>query len=134
MTVHIGKGEVRKDEVNVYDKNGRFIRTIKKGQQYKVYSYVNKQYAIGGDFLAFLKPGMNQEEISATFRFIPLSILLLIIGFLFAYYILLPSLLKFTTSINEKLGMVQTYGALEYFSFVFNTVIPVTILFQQFLD
>ncbi|MED3553254.1 hypothetical protein [Cytobacillus praedii] len=48
MTVHIGKGEVRKDEVNVYDKNGRFIRTIKKGQQYKVYSYDNKRYAIGG--------------------------------------------------------------------------------------
>ncbi|USK57814.1 hypothetical protein LIS82_26695 (plasmid) [Cytobacillus solani] len=34
LTVHIGKGEVRKDEVNVYDKNGRTIRTIKKGQQY----------------------------------------------------------------------------------------------------
>lgn len=82
------------------------------------------------NFLAFLKPGMNQEEVSATFRFIPLSVSLLIIGFLFAYYILLPSLLKFTTSINEKLGMVQTYGALEYFSFVFNTIIPVTILFQ----
>ncbi|MED3554071.1 Ig-like domain-containing protein [Cytobacillus praedii] len=48
VTVHIGKGEVRKDEVNVYDKNGRFIRTIKKGQQYKVYSYDNKRYAIGG--------------------------------------------------------------------------------------
>ncbi|MED3575061.1 hypothetical protein [Cytobacillus praedii] len=48
VTVHIGKGEIRKDEVNVYDKNGRFIRTIKKGQQYKVYSYDNKRYAIGG--------------------------------------------------------------------------------------
>ncbi|MED3575062.1 Ig-like domain-containing protein [Cytobacillus praedii] len=48
VTVHIGKGEVRKDEVNVYDKNGCFIRNIKKGQQYKVYSYDNKRYAIGG--------------------------------------------------------------------------------------
>lgn len=48
VTVHIGKGEVRKKVVNVYDKDGKFIRTIKKGQQYKVYSYNSKRYAIGG--------------------------------------------------------------------------------------
>ncbi|WP_231734930.1 hypothetical protein [Bacillus sp. FJAT-29937] len=48
VTVHIGKGEIRKDEVNVYDKNGRFVRTLKKGQQYKVYSFDNKRYSIGG--------------------------------------------------------------------------------------
>ncbi|QED46997.1 twin-arginine translocase subunit TatC [Cytobacillus dafuensis] len=44
---------------------------------------------------------------------------------------MLPSLLNFTTGVNEKIGMVQAYGALEYFRFVFNTVIPVTVLFQM---
>lgn len=47
-TVHIGKGEVRKDKVNVYDKAGNIVRTLPKGQEYKVYSYDNKRYAIGG--------------------------------------------------------------------------------------
>jgi sec-independent protein translocase protein TatC len=82
------------------------------------------------NLLAFLKPGMTSQEISATFRFIPFSIIMLIIGFLFSYYILFPSLLNFTSIVNEKLGMTQTYGALEYFKFLFNTVIPITILFQ----
>jgi len=54
ITVHIGKGEIKKEQVNVYDKNGRFIRTLKKGQQYKVYSYYNKRYAIGkGEYIDF---------------------------------------------------------------------------------
>ncbi len=33
ISVHIGKGEILKDEVNVFDKNGCFIRSLKKGQQ-----------------------------------------------------------------------------------------------------
>ncbi|MCM3358154.1 hypothetical protein [Psychrobacillus sp. MER TA 171] len=59
ITVHIGKGEVRKDSVNVYDKNGRFIRTIKKGQQYKVYSYDNKRYSIGGGEFIEVQDGVT---------------------------------------------------------------------------
>lgn len=52
ITVHIGKGEVRKKEVNVYDQNGKFLRTIQRGQQYKVYSFNKKRYAIGnGEFI-----------------------------------------------------------------------------------
>lgn len=47
-SVHIGKGEVRKDKVSVYDKEGNVTRTIKKGQQYKVYAYDQNLYSIGG--------------------------------------------------------------------------------------
>lgn len=59
VTVHIGKGEVRKDSVNVYDKNGRFLRTIKKGQQYKVYSYDEKRYSIGGGEFIEVQDGVT---------------------------------------------------------------------------
>lgn len=59
ITVHIGKGEVRKDKVNVYDKNGRFLRTIKKGQQYKVYSYDEKRYSIGGGEFIEVQDGVT---------------------------------------------------------------------------
>ncbi|MER2005897.1 MAG: hypothetical protein ABS939_00475 [Psychrobacillus sp.] len=59
ITVHIGKGEIRKDSVNVYDKNGRFIRTIKKGQQYKVYSYDDKRYSIGGGEFIEVQDGVT---------------------------------------------------------------------------
>ncbi|PLR77937.1 twin-arginine translocase subunit TatC [Bacillus sp. V3-13] len=80
--------------------------------------------------LAFLKPGMTREETVASFRYIPFSIFLLILGFLFSYFILFPSLINFTTIMNEKMEFEQTYGALQYYKFLFNTVIPVTILFQ----
>ncbi len=59
VSVHIGKGEIRKDEVNVYDKNGRFIRTLKKGQQYKVYSYDNNRYSIGGGEYIEIQDGVT---------------------------------------------------------------------------
>lgn len=59
LSIHIGKGEVRKDEVNVYDKDGRFIRTIKKGQQYKVYSYDDNRYAIGGGEFIEVQDGVT---------------------------------------------------------------------------
>ncbi|MEK5209632.1 hypothetical protein MHI40_22110, partial [Psychrobacillus sp. FSL H8-0510] len=59
VSVHIGKGEVRKDSVNVYDKNGRFLRTIKKGQQYKVYSYNDKRYSIGGGEFIEVQDGVT---------------------------------------------------------------------------
>lgn len=51
-TVHIGKGEVRIDSVNVYNKDGKVVRKLKRGQEYKVYSYDDKRYAIGnGEFV-----------------------------------------------------------------------------------
>ncbi|TQR21243.1 cadherin-like beta sandwich domain-containing protein [Psychrobacillus vulpis] len=59
ISLHIGKGEVRKDEVNVYDKDGRFIRTIKKGQEYKVYSYDDNRYAIGGGEFIDVQDGVT---------------------------------------------------------------------------
>lgn len=59
ISIHIGKGEVRKEEVNVYDKDGRFLRTIKKGQEYKVYSYDNNRYAIGGGEFIEVQDGVT---------------------------------------------------------------------------
>lgn len=48
LTVHIGKGEIRLDSVQTQDKNGKALRTLKRGQEYKVYSYDGKRYNIGG--------------------------------------------------------------------------------------
>lgn len=59
ISIYIGKGEVRKEEVNVYDKDGRFLRTIKKGQEYKVYSYDDNRYAIGGGEFIEVQDGVT---------------------------------------------------------------------------
>lgn len=57
--IHVGKGEVRKAKVDVYDKDGKFIRTLKKGQKYKVYSYDNNRYSVGGGEFIKVQDGVT---------------------------------------------------------------------------
>ena len=78
----------------------------------------------------FVKPGLSNEESKGTVIFIPVSFLLFLAGISFSYFLLFPLMLNFMSNINESIGAIETYGMKQYFSFMFNLLIPVGIVFE----
>lgn len=79
---------------------------------------------------AFVKPGLRKEEQKASVRYIPYAFLLFIAGVAFGYYIVFPMTLSFTTAITQSMGLKETYGIQNYFSFMFNLVLPLALVFE----
>mgnify|MGYP001124146513 CR=1 FL=1 len=78
----------------------------------------------------FVGPGLRQQERSAALRYIPYVFLLFVGGGLFAYGVIYPMALAFTTSVNRSMGLQETYGVMQYFGFLFNLILPVALLFE----
>lgn len=78
----------------------------------------------------FVKPGLTEIERKATLRYIPAAVVLFLAGFAFAYFIVFPMAFYFTTSVTRSLNLTETYGAAQYFSFMFNILIPMSLLFE----
>lgn len=79
---------------------------------------------------AFVKPGLKEHEQKAALRFIPFSLLLFAVGMAFAYGVVFQMAVYFTSKVNRSMGLIETYGISQYFSFMFNIVIPVALLFE----
>jgi sec-independent protein translocase protein TatC len=78
----------------------------------------------------FVSPGLRETERRGTLYFIPAAFLLFIVGLLFGYYIVFPMLMKFMSNLTGSMGVEPNYGIGEFFSFMFNMVIPFGVLFQ----
>lgn len=78
----------------------------------------------------FVKPGLKEMEQKAALRFIPFSALLFFAGLGFAYFVVFQMAFYFTSKVNKNLGLTETYGISQYFSFMFNIVVPVSLLFE----
>ncbi len=79
---------------------------------------------------AFISPGLRQAERSAALRYVPYVFILFLLGMAFAYYIVFPMALSFTISITRSMGLEETYGIAQYFSFMFSLVLPLALLFE----
>ncbi|NOU67984.1 twin-arginine translocase subunit TatC [Paenibacillus sp. LMG 31461] len=79
---------------------------------------------------AFVKKGLTKEEQVATLRYIPYTFLCFIIGLSFGYFVVFPMCIKFTLGVTENLGLTQTYGVAQYFSFMLNIIIPLSLAFE----
>lgn len=79
---------------------------------------------------AFVSPGLKPQERRATLKYIPYAFLSFVAGAAFGYYVVFPLALTFTSSLNRRLGLVETYGAGDYFQFLGNIVLPVSFLFE----
>lgn len=79
---------------------------------------------------AFLKPGLREDEQKASLKFVPFAFLLFLLGLAFAYFVVFKMAFMFTSGISAKLGLEETYGAAQYFSFMFNILIPISLLFE----
>ena len=79
---------------------------------------------------SFISPGLHEAERRATLSYIPYAFLLLLGGISFAYFVLLPYVIKFMMNLSVDLGITQTIGVNEYFTFLFQLTIPFGIVFQ----
>ncbi|WP_411349309.1 twin-arginine translocase subunit TatC [Paenibacillus sp. WLX2291] len=79
---------------------------------------------------AFVSPGLLLQERRMALRYIPFVFLMFLIGVLFAYYIVFPMALTFTSQVTRSMGLEETYGVVQYFTFMSNIVFPVAGLFE----
>lgn len=79
---------------------------------------------------AFISPGLHEAERRATLNYIPFTFFLFVGGIAFSYFVLLPYVMKFMMNLSTDLDIVQTIGINEYFSFLFQLLIPFGIIFQ----
>lgn len=80
---------------------------------------------------AFVKPGLREEEQKATLKYIPFSVFMILLGVAFAYFVVFRMAFQFTQNVNQNLHLVETYGAIQYFGFMFNIVFPISLLFEM---
>jgi len=79
----------------------------------------------------FVKPGMSEQEAKGTFIYIPISFFLFLVGISFGYFIMFPLMLNFMSDINQSIGATEMYGMNQYFTFMFNLIIPIGIVFEM---
>jgi len=78
----------------------------------------------------FVKPGLHDRERRAAVYYIPLAVVLGLFGLAFAYFVVFPLAFSFTLFLAQSMELTETYGIAEYFSFMFNILIPVTLVFE----
>ncbi|WP_028612150.1 twin-arginine translocase subunit TatC [Paenibacillus harenae] len=79
---------------------------------------------------SFVKKGLHRHERAAALRYIPYSVLCLLLGIGFGYYVVLPTSFSFISAISEKMNLVETYGITQYFSFMIHIILPVAAAFE----
>lgn len=79
---------------------------------------------------AFVSPGLKPAEQKATLRYIPFVFICFLAGLAFGYFVVFPLAMSFTGSLNKQLGLVETYGMADYFKFLMNIVLPISLLFE----
>jgi sec-independent protein translocase protein TatC len=79
---------------------------------------------------AFVKPGLRPIEQKASVMYIPAVFVLFLAGLAFGYFVVFPLAFYFTSSISKSLEITEVYGAAQYFSFMFNILIPLSVVFE----
>lgn len=79
----------------------------------------------------FLKPGLTKDEQKLTLKYIPFAIFLMFIGVIFAYFVVFQMAFYFTNQVSLDLEIKPIIGIAQYFSFLANIVLPVTLLFEM---
>lgn len=78
----------------------------------------------------FMKPGLTEAEAKGVGMFVPVSFFLFLLGVGFSYFIMFPMMLQFMSKVNASIGATETYGMKQYFTFMFNMMFPVGIVFE----
>lgn len=76
----------------------------------------------------FVAPGLTEKEQKSTIWFIPIAFILFVLGVVFAFFIVFPMVIGFLLKITALLQAEETFGISEYFTFMFNLLIPFGIL------
>ncbi|TXK76047.1 twin-arginine translocase subunit TatC [Paenibacillus sp. N3.4] len=80
---------------------------------------------------AFVKPGLREVEQKASIIYIPAAFVLFLLGLSFGYWVVFPMAFYFTSSISKSLEITELYGAAQYFTFMFNIILPLALVFEM---
>lgn len=78
----------------------------------------------------FVSPGLRPHERKASLMFVPAAFFLYVIGICFGYFVVFPLVMQFVTNIAGTIQVDPNYGIAQYFSFLFNMVLPFGFLFE----
>lgn len=78
----------------------------------------------------FAVPGLSEKERKPILLYLPAALFLFVLGILFAYMILFPMVVGFLSAMAENVGAEQIIGIAQYFSFLFNLVLPFGLIFE----
>lgn len=79
---------------------------------------------------AFVKPALRPHEQRSTLKYVPFALIMFLIGLAFSYFVVFPLAFSFTRTIAGQLHLEETYGVVQYFSFMFSILIPISLLFE----
>lgn len=79
---------------------------------------------------AFVKPALRKNEQRSTLKYVPFALIMFLIGLAFSYFVVFPLAFNFTRSVSQHLHLEETYGIAQYFTFMFNLLIPIALLFE----
>ena len=80
---------------------------------------------------AFIAPGLYSNEQKLTLSYIPIVMILMLLGMAFSYFIVVPYIVQFTFDLSARMGIETTIGINQYFGFLFRTVLPFGVIFQM---
>src|SRR5690606_32827372 len=78
----------------------------------------------------FVKPALLPHEQRSTLKYVPFALIMALLGLSFAYFVVFPLAFNFTRAVSQNLGLVETFGVVQYFEFMFGIIIPITVLFE----
>ncbi|GAE29970.1 twin-arginine translocase subunit TatC [Halalkalibacter hemicellulosilyticus] len=84
---------------------------------------------IGYHIWRYVAPGMSEKEKSAGIMYIPAFFFLFILGLLFGFYVIFPTVMSFFTSVADGQFEVM-YTVDRYFKFMFSLTVPLALLFE----
>lgn len=76
----------------------------------------------------FVKPALKPIERKMTLSYIPALFILFIVGLLFGYFVIFPTILNFLIELSGDM-VVTNFTADKYFRFILNMTIPFGVLF-----
>ncbi|WP_028609393.1 twin-arginine translocase subunit TatC [Paenibacillus harenae] len=79
---------------------------------------------------AFVKPALRENEQRSTLKYVPFALIMFLIGLAFSYFVVFPLAFHFTRSVSQHLNLEETFGIAQYFQFMFNLLIPISLLFE----
>lgn len=79
---------------------------------------------------AFVKPALRKNEQRSTLKYVPFALFMFLLGLAFSYFVVFPLAFGFTRSVSQHLNLEETYGIAQYFAFMFNLLIPISLLFE----
>lgn len=79
---------------------------------------------------AFVKPALKPIEQRSTLKYVPFALIMFLIGLSFSYFVVFPLAFDFTRTIAGHFNLEETYGIVQYFTFMFSILIPISLLFE----